>query len=55
MLDDIMYDEKFWIIILIVLVFIFILGIQLVLIAIIFWIIFLLWNKYKIKIPPFDK
>jgi hypothetical protein len=55
MFEDFLYDEKLWIIILIVLVIIFVLGIQLILIAIILWIIFLLWNKYKIKMPPFDK
>ncbi len=55
MFEDILYDDKFWIIILIVLVFIFILGIRFVLIAIILWIIFLWWNKYKNKIPPLDK
>jgi hypothetical protein len=54
MLEDFLYDDKFWVIILIVLVFIFILGIHFVLIAIILWIVFLWWNKYKIKIPPFD-
>ncbi len=55
MLEDFLYDEKAWVIILIVLAIIFALGIQLILIAIVFWIILLLWNKYKIKMPPFDK
>ena len=55
MINEIMYDDRFWITILIVLVFIFIIGIQLAIIAIVLWIIFLWWNKNKHRIPPLDK
>ena len=54
-LEDIMYNEKIWIIILFVMIFIVILGVYLVIIAILLWILFILWHQYKIKIPPFDK
>jgi hypothetical protein len=53
--EDFLYDEKFWIMLLIVLLVIFLLGIQFAIIVVIIWLIFLWWNKYKIKIPPSDK
>ena len=54
-LEDFLYDEKFWLIILIVLVIIFFIGIQFAIILVILWLIFLWWNKYKTKVSPFDK
>lgn len=55
MLEDYLYDEKFWIVILIALFVIFILGILFAIIVIMLWLVFLWWNKYMIKPPPFDK
>jgi hypothetical protein len=52
MLEDLLYDEKFWIMILIILLIIFIFGIMFAMIAVIAWLIFLWWNKYKSRIPP---
>lgn len=55
MLEDLLYDEKFWIMILVVLFLIFIFNIVYAMIAVIAWLIFLWWSKYKIRIPPPDE
>lgn len=54
MVDDLLYDEKMWILILIVLIIISI-GIRFAIIAVIAWLIFLWWNRFKFRIPPSDK
>ncbi len=55
MLEELLYDEKFWIMILVVLFVVFIFGILFAMIAVILWLAFLWWNKYRIRIRPSDK
>jgi hypothetical protein len=55
MVEDFLYDEKFWITILIVLVIISF-TMPIAIIAVVVWIILILWNKYKLGlIPPLKK
>lgn len=55
MIEDFLQDEKVWIMILIILFIVFVFGIIYAMIAVIAWLIFLWWNKYKIRIPPPDE
>jgi hypothetical protein len=52
MIEDLLYDEKFWIMMLVVLFIIFVLGILPAMLAVVAWLIFLWWNKYKSRLPP---
>jgi hypothetical protein len=52
MIEDLLSDEKVWIMILVILFIIFVLGIFYAMIAVIAWLTFLWWSKYRIRIPP---